>query len=96
MKNFNPLAEAIVVKFECIECGSEISETIEGLPIANMMADCVSDSENSDEEVVICPDCGKEYTCSIYVNLYEGNIKVETEEAEIIEDITVKSIFNED
>ena len=96
MKNFSSLASAIDVKFKCVECGSVINETIEGLPIANIMADNTTNSENSDEEIIICPNCDKEYTCSIYVNPNEGNIEVSTEEGDAIEDIIIESIFNED
>ena len=96
MENFSPLSNAIVVEFECTECGFPISETIEELPMANMMADNVSDSENSDEEVFRCCECDKEYTCSIYVNQYEGNIEITTEDGNVIEDVTVEPIFDED
>lgn len=96
MENFHPLADAIVIELECVECGSVFSETIEELPIANMLADSVADGENSEEEIIVCPDCNQEYTCSIYVNQYEGNVEVTTESGDIVEDITVESILNED
>lgn len=96
MENFSPLASAITIEFECVECSSVLSETIGNLPIANILADSVSDSENSEEEIIVCPNCNKEYTCSIYVNQYEGNIEVTTESGDIVDNITVETISNED
>lgn len=96
MGNFSPLASAIAIEFECVECGSVLSETIENLPIANILADNVSDSENSEEEIIVCPDCDNEYTCSIYVNQYEGNVEITTDSGESVDGITVETIFNED
>ena len=96
MEYFSPLARAINVSFECVECNSAINETIDELPIANMVADNVADSENSDEEVISCYACGKEYICSICVNQYEGNIEIGTDEGEIVENITIESIMDED
>lgn len=79
MKNFNPIAvETITIKFDC-SCETEVVETLSDLPIANMYADNVADSENTDEYPICCIDCGKEYTCYVYVNMYEGNLEVKDE-----------------
>ena len=67
----------------------------DAIVIELMLADSVADGENSEEEIIVCPDCNQEYTCSIYVNQYEGNVEVTTESGDIVEDITVESILNE-
>ena len=80
MKNFNPIAvESITIKFDC-SCKIEIIEILRDLPTANMHAENVADSENTKEYDIFCPNCDKEYTCYVYVNMYEGNLEIKDEE----------------
>ena len=96
MENFSSLASAIAIEFECVKCGFTINETFEELPIADIMADNIAESENSEEETIFCPDCGREYICAIFVNQNEGNVEVSTENGDVVDDIKVESIFSED
>jgi len=77
MKNFSVMAESIIIKFDCNQCGCEIEETLDELPVADMSADNVAESENSDQVEVICPECDREYTIDLYRNMYEGNVEIE-------------------
>ncbi len=74
MENFNPNATSITLEFDCL-CGATITAPIEQLPQANMLAENVEDSENIEEYTIAC-ECGNEYTCNVYMNMYEGNVEV--------------------
>ncbi len=96
MKNFNSLAKSITVEFDCMKCGTTINETFEDLPVADMLADNASGSENSTEETIVCPECGEEYTCDIYVNMYEGNVEITSSNRDVVDDVAVEETYNEE
>lgn len=96
MKQFNSLVTEITVEFECIQCETKVEETFVELPIVNMEADSVSGSENATEESIVCPECGKEYTCNIYVNMNEGNIEIVDDEGNDIDIVSLDEMFEEE
>lgn len=85
MKNFNSFTEAITLEFSC-DCGEVVAETIDSLPQANLLANNACDSENSNDYIIICPNCDKEYTCRVYVNINEGNVEIVDEDDNCVEE----------
>ena len=79
MEQFDINAEQITITFMC-HCGEPLTITINGLPSANMYAENVSDSQNSEEHSIVCPQCGRCYTITVYVDMNEGNVEVKDDD----------------
>lgn len=70
--DFNPFGtRSIILKFNCISCGSPIESDEIYFPSPNYGAETSSDSQIEDEGYAICEDCEKEYVVDIYVT-YSG------------------------
>ena len=89
MQTFNPTASSIDIQFTCPTCGTEIEETIDEIPFANMESETIRESQNSDEQEIVCPECGVTFTAHIYVNQVEGNIEIKDELDNEVDDFDI-------
>ena len=89
MQTFNPTASSIDIQFTCPNCGTEIEETIDEIPFADMESETIMGSQNSDEQEIICPECGVTFTVHIYVNHAEGNIEIKDEVDNEVDDFDI-------
>ena len=76
-KDFNPFGTSvIIVNFKCDQCQCEVEGDEIQIPSPNYAAENSSDSQVSEEESVVCPNCGKEYTIDIYVDINGGSVDI--------------------
>lgn len=96
MKKFSKSASVINVSFTCPICGADVELEIEDLPVPDMSADNVPDSENSDDYDVACDTCAQDFRVEVYVNMYEGNVAVYDSNNDEIYDVDVEVLAEED
>lgn len=97
MTSFQILVNSIIVRFTCPQCGEKVKQELYNIPIPNGGADTASDSENSDDEDLLCDNCGHEFRAEIYANMYEGNVEIiDAESNDVIENVEVEVNYEED
>lgn len=76
-KDFKPFGtSAIIVKFRCDQCQCKVESDEILISSPNYVADNSSDSQVSEEGSVVCPNCGKEFTIDIYVDINGGSVDI--------------------
>lgn len=75
MANFtyNPIAEYIVLKFKCPECGEEVTTDALSVPSPDFSAETHRDSVNSDWFETNCEKCGHGFTIDLNTGFYGGD-----------------------
>lgn len=70
---FNPIADFIVLKFKCPECGDFNETDALSVPIPDFMAETHHDSCNSEDYEHVCPNCEHLFDITINNGIYGGD-----------------------
>ena len=77
MKTFNVNTDQLIVKFPCPQCDCIIEQDCSDIiPTPIWTEEHASDSENCDSVDVECSECGQQFTIEVYMNIYEGNVRI--------------------
>ena len=65
------------MKFPCPQCDCIIEQdSSDIIPTPNRTEEHASDSENCNFMNVECTECEKQFTIEVYMNIYEGNVRL--------------------
>ena len=90
--SYNPIAEYVVLKFKCPECGEEVVSDAFAVPIPDFTAETHHDSVNSDWFETSCDNCGKTFEVTLNTGFYGGDGTIE----DVDELLDVEEEFAED
>lgn len=74
---YNPHAKSVKITYVCPECGTEQQSDYIPVPSPNWESDSHSGSIESDEQTVVCENCGHEFNVSLSTGIYGGSGDVE-------------------
>lgn len=77
MTDINPICESISVKFQCPDCGEEVTSESLWVPTPNFAAENNADSTSYEDYEVECENCGRTFEVTIYNAMYGGSVEVE-------------------
>lgn len=75
--SYNPIAEYVVLKFKCPECGEEVVSDAFAVPIPDFTAETHHDSVNSDWFETSCDNCGKTFEVTLNTGFYGDDSTIE-------------------
>jgi DNA-directed RNA polymerase subunit RPC12/RpoP len=79
--NFIPyVTKAVIVKFNCLDCGNEIEEEI-SVPWPDLESDDIEAEDTIENDTIQCPNCEKDYNYSI---VSYGDLELENTDDEQI------------
>lgn len=70
---FSPIADYVVLKFDCPECGEYNETDALSVPAPNYMAETHHDSCNSEDFEHICPNCEHQFDITLNNGFYGGD-----------------------
>lgn len=76
---------AVIVRFTCDNCGSQVESEEIGIPSPNLMAEKASDSHNENDGGAVCENCGKDFEVYVYAGYADGYVEVSDVEDDSIE-----------
>ncbi len=75
--NYNPFGnKGLILEFKCKDCPNNIVTDEIPIPAYDLMSETVIDSNNCDEDSVICNNCNKEYNITICASNSDGYIEI--------------------
>ena len=89
--DFNPIADYVVLKFKCPECGTENETDALSVPTPDFAAENHRDSCNYDEYEHECSNCGHIFDITINNGIYGGDGEISD-----VDDVSVEEEFPED
>lgn len=73
---FNPIANFVVLRFKCPECGHDNETDALYVPVPDFTAENHSDSCNSEDYEHECPNCGHLFEITLNNGMYGGDGKI--------------------